>query len=189
MTLAEDVYDRFTDIVLLDDPNTDKTPCIVCQSDFSFPEKRIQCECKAFAHTQCIFRWMERKRQCPQCNSDLVDSKDWIEYFFKDEARADLDEGFAMDIDDMDDNWDNDELPSRYTHPTLSDENPFEQLVSSPMPYQHVKMLEHILNYIEDNYDQLDAAFFYDSSRGTVPGASSETDLVVGHHPHTGPAV
>ena len=184
----DSVYEKFDPILFTEDPNVNNEECIICKIDHAPPKTKLKgCACKKFVHKQCVYRWIQRKRECPHCNVDLISSEDWMQYFYSDEARDDLDDW--IDPDSQDD-WG--EIPSWLNHPETSNVDPMRSFTMVPMPLQQMLFYAHIMKYIESNYDELESVFFHKEGETVAlqsQGVPSSTILPADdHQPQLGPS-
>lgn len=158
--IGDNLFQKYLGTVFVEDANQHNEECIVCKIENAPPKYRLACTCKAFAHTQCILRWLQRKRTCPHCGQDLVeDVVQWIHDFYDESARSDLDD-YDSELQSEDgqstgDYWGTSEISSILNHHSQIDENPFESLGRTRYPIQHALIMEHVLNYIYDNQDRV----------------------------------
>ena len=45
--------------------------CLICLESFNKQETVIQLKCDHYYHTQCIYKWFEKKKTCPLCDEIL----------------------------------------------------------------------------------------------------------------------
>lgn len=182
--LCDTLYDKYTMELLVDDDNDEGEYCIICQNENSMPKKRLKnCSCNALVHVQCIFRWLNRKRNCPKCREDVVTSfEDWNRDFYEDSARDDLDEDVPWN--DQEDEQDNRMMFEDSLSRSVSD-----VARHSNHPFQIAIFSEHILNYIEENL--LEVSQLFDQRLGDSDDEQSHglsfNDPVDGNQPAQGP--
>ncbi|KAM3340177.1 RING-H2 finger protein ATL8-like [Capsicum galapagoense] len=56
------------------DPEVESKICSICISEFKHEEKKKALQCGHEYHTDCIYQWLAKKKDCPMCRASVLPS-------------------------------------------------------------------------------------------------------------------